>query len=107
MLCAGVALYQAASASLAAGSSFQSFQYAKPAIRFCGVGGSASAACTGEVSAFYDALTYHDFVLWAAAWNYKATGNVSLLADADALQQAYLQTEAVAGLQYVSATSSC
>ena len=84
---------------MAGNRSFNSYQYAQPAIRFCGVGSSAASACVGDASSLYAANTYNDFVLWAAAWNYKATGNSSLLADTDALQQAYLQTEAVAGLQ--------
>ena len=63
------------------------------------MGGSNASACVGDASSLYNAITYHDFALWAAAWNFKATGNNSLLVDTEALQQSYLQTEAVAGQQ--------
>ena len=96
----GLALYTAAVASLNS-SSYRDYRYAQSNTKFCGVGNAAAAgsSCSGDAAFIYSALTYHDFVLWAAAWNYKATSNTSVLIEAEALQQAYLQTEGVAGLQ--------
>lgn len=69
-------------------------------IQVCGVGSAFQAAsvCGGDARALYAASTYNDFALWAAAWAFKATGNLSALADAQAFQQSFLQNEAAAGL---------
>lgn len=97
----GLDLYQAASSSLAQGT-YVTFKYATPAARFCGNGTEpkAVATCDGDASKLYTAQTYHDFALWAAAWNYKATGNSTVLLEAGSFLTAYLQTEA--GLQWAT-----
>ena len=95
---AGLAVYYAAAAS--ASASQASYNYATATSRLCGVGAQAASAanCSGDGSALYTAVTYNDFLLWAAAWGYRATGNASLLLDAQAWQQNYIQGELAAGL---------
>ena len=95
---AGLAVYHATAAS--ASASQTSYNYATATSRLCGVGAQAAGAanCSGDGSALYTAVTYNDFLLWAAAWGYRATSNASLLADAQAWQQQYIQVEMAAGL---------
>ena len=91
-------MYHATAAS--ASASQASYNYATATSRLCGVGAAAVSAanCSGDGSELYTAVTYNDFLLWGAAWAYRATGNASLLAEAQAWQQNYIQVEQAAGL---------
>lgn len=72
---------------------------AASAFRVCGNGTRISSSCDGDASSLYAASTRYDFAFWAAAWAFKATGNATLLADAQEFQASFLLVEAAAGLQ--------
>ena len=88
------------STSLAPGSPYATFMYANSFTRFCGVGTApgTGGACPGGAASLYTSATWHDHALWAAAWVYQATRNASTIGEAQAIQQAFLQTEGNLGL---------
>jgi len=100
ILFAGLGLYGALSTSLRSGNPYRIYTYAGSATRFCGVGTAPGigSSCPGGAASLYPSVTFHDHALWASAWVYQATGNVSVIGQAQTFQQSFLQTEGNAGL---------